>query len=395
MRVFNTCFRVIRKNWASMMIYVCIFLVFAVALSQMGGVSQATSFTASRSRVAFYDADGDTPLVQGLKDSLAAQADFVAVPDTTEARQDALFYHSVDYIIRVPKGFTDSFLNGGSVQIERTAVPDSAAGVYTDFLVNRYLRLAAVMHSVPGITQQQIAADVKTSLSRQAAVEVHAFGGVDGTRGLTYYFRYLAYVLMAVIILGVTSTMIVFNQPDLRRRNFCAPIHLVDMNLQLVLGNLAFALAAWAVMFGASFLLYRGGMRGPATPLLALNALVYTLVCLSLAFLIGNLIKSRSAQSAIANVLSLGSCFISGVFVSQEYLSKGVLTFASFLPTYWYVTIVNALNDLTASHPIDTHPITVGLLIQLGFAAALLAVSLVVAKYKRTNEDMTYENLEQ
>lgn len=395
MRVFKACFRVIRRHAVSLLIYVFIFLGFAIALSGMGGEKQQTSFTASRVRVAFYDSDGGTPLVRGLRDSLAARADIVAVPDTLQARQDALFYRDVHYIIRVPKGFTDSFLSGGGMRLERTAVSASASGVYTDFLVERYLRLAAVMRSVPGITQQQMAADVKTSLSEQAAVEVHAFGGVEGTRGVTYYFRYLAYVLMAVVILGVTSTMLVFNQPDLRRRNFCSPLHLVNMNLQLVLGNLTFALAAWAVLCGISFLLYRGDMLTPAAPLLVLDSLVYTLVCLSLAFLVGNLIRSRNAQSAVANVLSLGSCFISGVFVPQEYLGKGVLTFASFLPTYWYVTIVNELNGLTASHPVDSRPIAAGVLIQLGFAAALLAVSLAVAKYKRTGEDMTYENLEQ
>ena len=47
----------------------------------------------------------------------------------------------MDYILIVPQGFTDDFLNGGTMQLQQAAVPDGAAGVYTDQLVNQYLRL--------------------------------------------------------------------------------------------------------------------------------------------------------------------------------------------------------------------------------------------------------------
>ncbi len=40
---------------------------------------------------------------------------------------------------------------------------------------------------------------------------------------------------------------------------------------------------------------------------------------------------------------SLGTSFISGVFVSQEFLGEKVLTIAKFFPTYYYVK-VNEMN---------------------------------------------------
>lgn len=395
MRVFKSCFKVLQKNMASMLIYFFIFLFFAVLLSYTNAKSdQKNTFTDTRCDIAFFDEDGNTPLVQGLKDCLSKNANFISIPDTLEGRQDALFYEDVEYIIRIPKGFTESFLHGGSVQLERTTVPNSTMGVYMDSAVRRYLSLASVAKSVPGISQTQIVTDVKSSLAQQAAVDVHSFGSTAETKKQTYYYRYLAYVIMAIVILGVSSLMMAFNQPDLRRRNLCSPLSLISMNLQLVLGNLVFAAVAFAGLAGVSFLLYGGAMLEQNTVYLLLNAFVYTLVCLSVAYLVGILIKSRNAQSAIANVLSLGTCFISGVFVPQDYLGKTVLNIASFTPTYWYVNAVNALNGTAGVTAAEVQTVAKNVFIQLGFAVALLAVALVVAKNKRTGEDMSYEELE-
>lgn len=395
MRVFKSCFKVLQKNLGSMGIYFFIFLFFAVLLSYTNATNdKKNTFTDTRCRVAFFNEDGDTPLVRGLKDCLAKNADFVSIPDTLEGRQDALFYQDADYIIRVPKGFTESFLSGGSMQLERTAVSGSTMGVYMDSAVKRYMSLASIAKSVPGISQTQIVADVNGSLAQQATVDVHSFGGTSETKPQTYYYRYLAYAIMAIVILGVSTLMMAFNRPDLRRRNLCSPLSLVSLNLQLVLGNLVFAAIVFAGLVAVSFLLYRGAMRETSTVFLLLNAFVYTLVCLSTAYLVGTLIKSRNAQSAVANVLSLGTCFISGIFVPQEYLGKAVLRIASFTPTYWYVNAVNAFDQSTGITAEGMRTAGKSALIQLGFAAVLIAIALVVAKYKRTGEDMSYEEFE-
>ena len=391
MRVFKTCFKVIYKHRASMLIYFFIFLFFAVLLSYTNNSGGGGGFTVTRANVAFFNGDGDTPLVRGLRESLARNADFVTIPDTPEGTQDALFYGRVNYIVRIPKGFTASFLGGGALKIERTAAPGSASGTYMDFTVRRYLGLAQIAASVPGASQAQVVSQAQSALKAGASVTMRG-AGTAGTKAQTYYYRYLAYVLMAVIILSVTSVMLAFNRPDLRRRNLCAPVGVLSMNLQQVLGNLVFAFIAAAAMTGLSFALYGRAMLEPATAWLLLNASVYTLVCLAVSFLIGSLIRSRNAQSACANVVALGTCFISGVFVPQEYLGKTVLTIASFTPTYWYVRVVNLLNDSPA--PANSGPVASGMLIELGFAVALLAVSLVVAKYKRTGENMAFEELE-
>lgn len=88
-------------------------------------------------------------------------------------------------------------------------------------------------------------------------------------------------------------------------------------------------------------------------------------------------------MSAAANVFSLGTCFISGVFVPQALLGKTVLTIASFTPTYWYVKSNNDIANMVNFKIEKLMPIFVNMLIIIGFAVAVLAVTLVVIKQKR------------
>ena len=64
----------------------------------------------------------------------------------------------------------------------------------------------------------------------------------------------------------------------------------------------------------------------------SVNMLIIAVVGLSMSFLIGSLVKNRSAQSAVANTVGLGLAFLSGCFVPQSLLSNSVLSVARFFP---------------------------------------------------------------
>ncbi|MFA6309763.1 MAG: ABC transporter permease, partial [Clostridia bacterium] len=116
---------------------------------------------------------------------------------------------------------------------------------------------------------------------------------------------------------------------------------------------------------------------------MVINALIFTFVCLSIGFIIGTFIKSRNAQSAIANVLTLGLCFIGGVFVPQEFLGGTVQSIARFTPTYWYVKVINDLDKLPGFTFSNLKPVFLEMLMQLLFAVGLLAIGLLISRRRR------------
>jgi ABC-2 type transport system permease protein len=106
-------------------------------------------------------------------------------------------------------------------------------------------------------------------------------------------------------------------------------------------------------------------------------------VALSIGFMAGQFIKGYVAQSAVTNVVSLGASFISGVFIPQFVLGPNVLKISSFLPFYWYVKAVDTIGALPSYSFEDVRPVLGHMLIQLGFAAAFIIISLVAAKQRK------------
>jgi ABC-2 type transport system permease protein len=323
--------------------------------------------------------------VGGLRDYLSTSANIVDINDDEQSIQDALFFNQVAYVLRVPEGFADSFLSGSDdVKLQKTAGPVSAGTVNVDFLVDKYLSTASLyVKNVPGISQEDIVRSVANVLETSAAVELSDYGKPVDSDNLFYYFRFVGYSIIAIMIMGVTSIMMAFNETDLSNRNLCSPMSSARMNFQLVLGNGTFALAVWAVTCTLIFILYGSFSLNTGVMLLCLNALVFTLASLSIAFLVGKFIKNGGVQAAIANVISLGISFLSGVFVEQALLGKTVLTIASFTPGYWYVKAIEDIRTTSVFNTQNVMPIIYSILIQLGFAAAILIVTMAITKQRR------------
>lgn len=384
MQVYKAFLKIIQKNIPQLVIYVVVFLFFAVFLANTYTDPTNANFTGAKVNVAFINNDMDSKLVEGLKDYLSQKVNFVNIPDDTQKLQDALFFREVEYIVRVPQGFTEGLLGEKEIKIEKTIVPGSASSIYMDSLINKYLNTAKLyIGNIRGLTQDQLISYIDKDLSQQG--EVMMFNPnleKSQNQKRAYYFNFLAYSLFAVLILGVSAVMMVFNSTDLKRRNLCSPLKLRNMNFQMVLGNISFAAIAWFVMVFASFIMYGSFMFTAKGLLFILNSFIFTLAALSISFLIGSVIKSRNAMSAVSNVVSLGTCFISGVFVPQALLGKTVLKIASFTPTYWYVKSNNAIASMDNIKMENIAPIFTDMLIMIGFALTVLAVTMVVIKQK-------------
>jgi ABC-2 type transport system permease protein len=382
MQVFKAYFKIIKKRSPSILLYFVIFVLVSMLITTMMGNRGTTAFSESKSNIAFFNDDGGSPLTDGLKKYLSNNAVFMDIRDDESSIEDALFGESISYVLRIPAGFTQSFLSGsGGISLQKTSASASTSSVYMDIMVERYLNMAQLyLKNAPGMTEEQIAENVSRDLANQADAEMKTYGDAADTNYLMFYFQYLAYSILAVMIMGVTSFMMTFNDTDLSNRNQCSPMRPANMNLQIILGNATFAAVVWAAMCAVVFVIYGKIPLNAGTALLCLNALVMTAVGLSIGFLAGKFVRDPGVQSAIANVVSLGISFISGVFVPQELLGKTVLDIARFLPGYWYVKAVQDIRNIVVFNFENMLPAFYSMLIQLGFAAMIFIVALVLSK---------------
>ncbi|NLW02001.1 MAG: ABC transporter permease [Clostridiaceae bacterium] len=389
MPVFQAYKRVIKKSIPQLLIYIIVFVTFAAILMSSGAPASTVRFDDARARIAFMDEADSSILTEGLKNYLLQYADFVDVKHDQASLQDALFFDEVDYILRIPAGFTEGFLEGKPVGLEKISLPNSVSSVYLDININKYMNMARFyLANIPGIIQQELVDLVSRDLSVETAVEVRPTAvNADAGETLSIFYNYMSYVLLNLLILGVGTFMLVFNQRDLRRRTLCSPVPLRQQNMQILLGNLIYAVVCWIIMMALGFVLYGKAMPAKQTILVALNTFVFTFVCLSISFLIGSALSSRNALSAVTNVLSLGMCFTSGAFVPQYLIGEQVLAFARILPTYWYVKYNNEIINM-ANITWDLLKPRLGYLgMQMGIAVAVLAVALVIIKQKRQAQE--------
>ncbi|MCL6589394.1 MAG: ABC transporter permease [Firmicutes bacterium] len=385
MKAYNVFFKVIAKNLPQIMIYVAVFILLTVFLANTYSVPQNTDFTETKVNLAFINHDPNSSLAAGLKSFLAKNANLVDIPDNTKKLQDALFFRQVEYIVKVPAGFTEKFLSGKPARIEKTTVPGSSKGIFMDNLINKYLNTVKLYTgNMDDLSQAELAGCVNRDLAQKAEVRLyHSAKQVSISEKSGFYFNFLAYSLFAILILGVCAVMMVFNHPDLKKRNLCSPVTLKNFNFQLTLGNLSYAILAWFCMILASFIMYGGYMFTAQGLLLLLNSLVFTVAALSISFLLGNILSSKAAISGASSVFSLGTSFISGVFVPQALLGETVLKIASFTPTYWYVKSNNTIVNTVKFTMENLGPVFLNMLIMIGFAVAVFMVTIVVIKQKK------------
>ncbi|MFZ7132329.1 MAG: ABC transporter permease [Eubacteriales bacterium] len=388
MPVYELSMKIIKKNLPSMLIYFFIFIGITMLFASMNTQQQEAVFSESKVNMTFI-AEENTPLVEGFQEALSPYANFVTIEDEKEALQDALFFRTVEYIVRIPAGFTDSFMQGNHImQLEITTLPSSVSGRYIDITIDQYFNTARLyVDGIPDITQEQLVKNLHNDLHYRTPVEFQNEEVAESNHIFAKnYFNYLAYTNFSILILGLSAVILVFNKKDIKRRNSCSPLSPFRTNMEFLLAHLSFTVIAWAVMMICYLIFDHQNSQTIHTIYFMLNAFIFTLCASSASFLIGNLIKSQNSLSAITNVVTLGPCFISGIFVPQELLSPAVLKIASFTPTYWFAKANGIISGLTQFNSTQLQPVLSSMLIQLGFAVAFLSITLVLKK-KRSVEN--------
>ena len=263
MQVYKAFFKVISKNLTELTIYVVVFLLLTIILGNAAVSPEDTDFKETKINIAFFSNDKESKIVDGLRNYIEKNANIVDIKDNKKDLQDALFFREAEYIVRIPKGFTEKVLNGDeNISIEKSTLPNSVDGVYIDNLVNRYLNTVKMyISTMNNITEEEIVKYVNKDLSYSTKVEVSTYpnGNIINTN-CKNYFNYLAYSMFAILILGVSAVTITFNKKDLKMRNLSSTLTLRCMSFQMILANITFAIVVWLVMISASFIMYKNYM---------------------------------------------------------------------------------------------------------------------------------------
>ena len=385
MQVFKAYFKIIKKNLPMLILYLVIFLSVAIGITASNRTQEMTSFSTAKSDLALINDDKGSDLSKGLVTYIEQNANLVDVGEDTEKLKDALFYEKIDYILRIPEGFSQAFMAGNDVQLEQTKGIDQTAGIQLEMLLNRFLNTASLYaRHGNNLTQAEVIEKTIKDLSLETPVEMKTFdSGLSDADLIAYFFNYASYSTIIILIFGISTFMLVFNKSFIKQRTMCAPLSSNQMVAQRLMGDLVLAVCLWLITTICGFLVHGDALLSVNGALWILNLLIFSLVCLSISFLIGSLIKNKNSLSAVANTVGLGSSFLCGAFVPQYLLGESVLSVARFIPTYWYIRGNNLIAGLNTFNSETLGPVLMTFVIQIGFIVAIIAVSMVINKQRR------------
>ncbi len=182
MQVFKCLMRIIRRNAVYLLIYVVGLSFMSVAMASSAVPSQAESpdpYKRAELNIAMVDRD-DSALSRGIADFLATQGTIVDVEDDALALQDAVAKGEVEYLLIVPQGYGEAFVEAVQAgedppQMEAVYSYYARPGALEDASVASYVGLVSAY-----LTLGQAQADAGPLAAAQAEAAVAAEAPAEG-----------------------------------------------------------------------------------------------------------------------------------------------------------------------------------------------------------------------
>lgn len=385
MQVYKTFFKIAKAHFKSTVVYLIVFLVLAVLMSLVSDSDNSSRFEISSVDICVIDEDQSTASL-ALYDYLCTMHTPVTFDSyDNETLQDNLYYQNISYVLRIPEGFEEDLLSGGTNALPETAKrQDSASGYFVDQQIDNYIRALSLCITVGAGIDEAVRSvnDAIAESPEVTSVQFDEKSSGEKTQ-MYYFFQYLPYVVIMILLEGFSPILITFNRKDLGDRINCSSLDIHAKNVQIGLGCITYSLMIWitfivlaVVMYGPTRIFSKNGL------LCILNSFVFILIATAIALIIGSFVLNNNILSMIANVLGLGMSFLCGIFVPQYLLGEKVLMFSRFLPAYWNVRITCMLAGFS-DEPLsmDTYWMCMG--VQLLFFAAIFCIYLAFSRQKK------------
>lgn len=379
MTVFKGFMTLVKRNIFLFFLYMAIFMTICILIQVLTGGEGVSSFQEESLDIAVIDRDGGA-LAKGLTDYLGQKHHLVEIEDDKNTIQENLFYRNIYYVVTIPEDFEEKCLANGE-KLNTTKIPGTVSAFYVDQQIETFMNAVRVLRET-GFSMEDALEEVERIGAVETEVTLLDRNGYGGKKApYASLFQYLPFMVVSVLCYIIGFIMIAYRKKDVRRRILCSAVSQRMQNIQLVAGYLVLGIVFWIACLVLTIALYGNDFLSDVNLVYyLLNSFVLVLVTLAISFLIGVLVRREEVINGVVNVVSLGMCFLCGVFVSLDVLSKGVKAAAHFLPVYWYETVNEVLGGSAALSESQSLTVWKGLGIQMLFAAAILCVGLAVSK---------------
>ena len=194
-------------------------------------------------------------------------------------------------------------------------------------------------------------------------------------------YAFMAYSMMMILSIGIATIISSIKKKDLMARITVSPMSSFRQNLEQVLAITTFGLVVLLAMILVVCIFLGNEADYSKIWYYSINSAALMVVGISFAFFLGTISQDEGVIELVSNMVFLGMSFISGVFVTRDFMSESVLKVAHFLPVYWYVSGTEQIDTAKVSE-IWGSGLVGSLAMQLLFALLFMGAGFVVARKK-------------
>lgn len=375
MTTYKAFFKVLRKNVWVIIIYSVILLI--CVFGNMQSNQGMTNFTAAKPDVTIYDHD-ESLLSKRLEKYFSEQATIVEL-DTEEKLDDALYFNGTDYVITIEKGFGEQIARG-----EKPEMSVKSVGNYDAYLAETMLsRFLKVAEAYAPAKEEEILKNLDELLGHETKVEMVSKLDTVALSNAERYYNFMNYAILAGLVFAVAYSTASFKREMTRKRLAVSATNYKKINRQLLVCNLALAMVLLLLYVILSILIIGDIILTMHGVLFIANAAILSLFGVSLAFLLVNLLKNNNAILALINVISIGSCFLCGVFVPAEWMPVFVQNIGRALPSFYYIENNKLISELDVFNFESLKPILLNALVIIGASILVVILNNVITRKKQ------------
>lgn len=383
MTVFKTFLKILNKNKFIIITYTAFLIGFGGFNMQTS--KNSTNFVSSKPDILIVNEDTEKGITKNLINYITDNSNIVDIKDDEEARNDALFYRDVNYIIYIPKNYSKDFMEGKNPEIEIKSTGDYQAS-FAEMLLSRYIKVANTYRNNIKDEEELINA-INETLSKETKVEITSQLDTTGLSKATFYYNFASYSILACLVYVIALILSSFKNEKIQKRTTISSMNYKKFNRRLLLSNSLFSLVLWIFYILLSFILIGNTMMSNQGIIYIINSFVFTMCATTIAMFIGNLVTNKNAINGIVNVVALGSSFLCGAFVPMEWLPDSVLKIAHILPSYYYISTNEVLTKMEVFNSETLKLIITNMAVMLGFAILFIILSNIVSRRKRKIAD--------
>lgn len=379
MIVFNTFWKVIKKYKATVILYTAMLVIFGS--TNMQANNKVMTFTNTKPDILIVNNDKDGVLTKNLVDYLNKNTNIVKIKDSEEARDDALFYRDVSYIIYIPTSYSKNVLNGINNTLDIKSTNDYNASL-AEMILKKYIEVENVYASIYR-DESKIINAINKNLETNSNVEITSKLNTTTMEKTARFYNFASYCIMAVTIYIVCLVLSSFHNEMINKRIVVSSMNYKKHNRLILGASFAYALIVWILYIVLGIILLGDVMFTIRGLIYVLNTLIFTFVALTLALLISTIINNKNAISGIVNVVALAQAFLCGAFIPTQWLPNSVLTIAHVLPAYWYINTNDILKELETISSTTLKPVIINSIILILFSLIFIILNNIISKKKR------------